>query len=596
MIKFIKQQYVNGNIFYFIIIAICLYAIFPFVYLIQYNLPGASDDVLHSFYLKDKSYFNGIMTWYKTGYNGRFANAVLMQLPERPFMNIWFARSFPLLLILSLTISIYYFITSFKTKDTKNNLLFSLLTMTFFMSYTPSIHQFYWYSGSSVYIVPTILYFFLLGILIRYFNKKMNFFHILFSIICIFFIIGSHESWMIIGFLTILIFFVNEIYNKRKLKLSSYIIIFWALTLLLLFLLAPGNSHRLVGESNSAENANLWASASLSLLKTGTFIKDWYLNIGFIIIAIGILIHPIKDQTNKTNSKHSLSIYILVLSIVLTVFISTFIVMFSLGHLKDFRLRGILPGYFVSTILVIILLKFLNLRQIKLFKKTTINTSLFLISIGLGLLVSNSKNVKNAYIDIFSKNAKIESEQILWTYNFIINSKENVLSIPMINRMTKTLYLPKVPEVGSFYSWALDQYFNKKIVVNKNISYEKFHFQNDTTISKCEVKLSQNNQFSCSYKFPIDEINKSAERTFLVQAKIKNPEDINKDTKTMIVFDSSPYWKGFYLKDLVDTTGFLYFKHKVPKNYNYDNNEFKVYFYNPSNDSIVISKINVTIL
>lgn len=81
----INYSKLENKILASIIFLLSLIVIGPFLYLAQYNVPGASDDLFHGFNMTDRSYFNSIYHWYKDGYNGRFANAFFMLIPGRPF-------------------------------------------------------------------------------------------------------------------------------------------------------------------------------------------------------------------------------------------------------------------------------------------------------------------------------------------------------------------------------------------------------------------------------------------------------------------------------------------------------------------------------
>jgi len=599
MLEYIKRQYNEGNFLLLIIIILCLFAIFPFLYLIQYNITGASDDLAHGFYLIDKSYIDGILTWYNNGYNGRYANAVIMQIPERPFLNLNFGKVFPAVLLLFMSTSLFYLLNSVNGKiNWKNNLLYTLLILTFFLSFTPSIHQFFWFSGATVYIFPTICYFFLLGLLIGHFNKKYGILKIIISALLLFFVIGSHENWMVIGLITVLLFVVNTFLKKERLKPSSYFILIWTLLLVSFVLFAPGTTQRMAGESTKSSNADIWGSFCYALIYSGTYIKEWFLNIGVLITLAGIAISPQKQSLNKQYFKSFSNIFLFLVAFIF-IYSSFFILLYSLGISREIRLRGVLPGFFISSLIIFYLIKELNLKlkTKKFFNKITKTTSYIVITIGLFIGISSSSNIHNAYDDILSGNAKEASEQILWMKKYIESSSEKELRLPQVNTKTKSLLLFFVPySSDTWYSWAVDKYYKKSITLDKSISFDEFKFYNDTTGSENYVKLCEKKKYSYSYKFSLNNISKSNKETIVVEAKIGNHNLISKDNKCMLVFDCAPFWKGYYIKDIIQKSGYIQINQIIPKIDNPEQDILKVYFFNPSNDTIIIEKMNAKIL
>lgn len=599
MTTFLKKQYSEGNILFYLIILLCLFAIFPFIYLIQYNIPGASDDMAHGFLFIDKSYFDGIYTWYTKGYNGRFANAFFMQLPGRPFLNTGFGKVFPFFTFTCFFASIFYLLNSINGKiNWKNNLFFSLLIFTYFLAFTPSVQQFYWYSGTTVYILPAIFYFVLLSLLIKNFNKKFSAFKLIIATLLLFFIIGSHENWMIIGLITVFFFIANSLLSKEKIIFSSYFILIWAIILASFVLFAPGTTHRMSGEGGVSGNADLWGSLCHSVLYSGSYIKDWFLNIGFVISFIGLIFLP-QSKTVKSDTLKEYSNILLLIIAFAFIFISFFILLYSLGLHVKLRLRGILPGFFTSSIIIFYLARRLsmNSRISSLTDKISKNANYIIIITGLVLGISSSPNINNAYTDIFSGNAKEASQQILWLQNFINKSKEKELRIPQLNLKTKTLYLLSIPyPEDGWNSWTINTYFHKKIILDTNITFEEFLFINDPLNSTKEVQLSPNRQYSPGFKISLDSIMESQKQSVLVRAKIKNFASITANTKCMLVFDCKPYWKGFYLKDLIKESDFINFQLKIPDIENPPTRVLKVYFYNPGNDTVIISKMDVKLL
>jgi len=216
MIDNLKKTNQIENLFLFFIAIICLFSLYPFIFLACLNLPEASDDFFHAVFHTKNSYWEGIKEWYTGGYNGRYANAIFMLLPGRPFMNVGFSRTFPIVIIVFLYIGLLLLFDSLNRKKWKHNIIYSLIVITFFYTFIPDIKLFYWYSGATVYIFSLVMYIFLLDLFIRFFNKKQNIFYIISSVLLLFLIIGSHENWMIISFITIILFVIDNMLKKEK--------------------------------------------------------------------------------------------------------------------------------------------------------------------------------------------------------------------------------------------------------------------------------------------------------------------------------------------------------------------------------------------
>lgn len=587
----IKNQINNGNLLYALIICLLLFSIFPFIYLIQYNLPGASDDMLNSHVFKEFSYFDAISEWYKTGYNGRYANSALLLLPGRPYMNVWFARTIPHLSFLCLLLSAYFLVRSiFKNINIKNSILITLTFVSFYICFIPSIREFYWFSGSSVYILPAILYLLMLGLLISFFNKNNNPLVIIALIVCLFFTIGSHEAWVVLCFFTILGFVIFELINKRKFKLSTYIIIACTLVLTYFFIKAPGNTNRFYNESQVFDNGDFLGSAIMSTFESMSLISKWFVNFGFLLIIVAILTYPRKNEQTKYAGTKTI---LLVVAILLSVFISVFILKFSLGHLTyPMRYRGIIPGYTIALILFLCLL--LNSRNVFYIKERykNINLSYALLLLGLIFNITSSENLKDAYVDIVSHRAKIESEQVQWVENFISSSDQETIYIPSINKGTKTLYFLEIPEPNTWYAWVLKVHTNKNIFIDHSLNFEKFQFSHDSTT--LSLTVNPQDEFSHTHEFPIDDIKKNNFTKLRIRAIINNDSNISHENKILLVIQCGDFWKAYNIEDLkaIHNNGLFSITHNInTKILNSD--VLKVYFWNTEMDSLNISKFKI---
>ncbi|MDR2009185.1 MAG: DUF6056 family protein [Bacteroidales bacterium] len=504
-----------------VLIILCsLSIIFPFIYLSFLNVPGAEDDLFHGFFYEDKSFFDGIFYWYQSGYNGRYANAVFMQLPGRPFMEIWFARTFPIVMICGIFCGILYLFDAVNRKDWKNNIIYSLLILAFFVAYVPDIHLFHWYSGATVYIVPAVFYLFLLGNFIKYFNKSSSFFYIVSSIILMFFIIGSHENWMIITLVTIALFFLNSILKKEAIKWHSLLILFFAVIFTAAMVFAPGTNRRLNDESTSSPNRNIKEAIKYSFIHMWKPILKWYFNIGSLLCFLGVLCMP-KKTTEKL--KNFIPKGILFILFLFVIYFGFFVIIFSVtnDNIKYFS-RGYAPNFFVATLIILLLIYKISWHPgiVKISQKLNKNISNLLILSGFIVIFFISPNVLRAYSDIISGNARKETSENAWVQNYLKNCAEYSLKIPEFNRKTNTIMFFHVsPQKGDYWYWLTEAYFKKDVTLDHSITIEEFIKLNSPRIP---FVLDSGMPDSYIYKFEKERLLSTPEKKIVIEINAKD--------------------------------------------------------------------------
>ncbi len=468
------------------ILGICLCGIMPFLLLCQYNVPGASDDMFHAINMTNRSYFNAIWHWYFVdGYNGRFANAFFMLVPGRFFMKSWFGVVFPLVVFAALYLSLRYLVRSFSSVSEKLTWVLPAIFFAFIVSYVPSVKQFYWYSGATVYTVPAVLYFFLLGILIRHFNENLTVKKMCVIGVLLFFIICSNENWAIGTIITVMLFSLNVLLEK-KLSTKQWTLVGLAFLFFVMLVFAPGSMRRLDSESDVCANGNLLASMVLLFTHVGTYFSSWFCNVGAILLFGGCFL--LRKYT-KQNVLKNLSIQLLVISFFVILILGIFILLYSLGHFGPIRERGLIPIFVVEVAFAaLILIRVGENLWNKLDGKVSISayTQYCVIAVGLLLSISASSNVKNAYSDIFSGNAQRDAEENLWVQSYLMNSPVDSVSVPQVRNQSKTLYYFYIPGTKpSWEYWIAKTYFNKKdISVNSSMSMSEFRKANSLPAKK----------------------------------------------------------------------------------------------------------------
>lgn len=585
--------YLKKNIYQIIIIVISLFVIFPFVYITQYNIPGASDDILHGWLKADMSYFEGIWSWYSTGYNGRFANAFFMQIPGRIFLEPWFGKSFPLVLFACLYFSFFYLLKAYNGLKNRTNFFYATVLLAFLLSQTPDTHQFYWFSGSSVYILPAIFYFIFIALQIKGTKKPSSGLNTFLSILLLFFIIGSHENWMIIGFITSLLFFINPLLQKNRLPKGQIWIMVFTLVFAGFVLFAPGTTHRMAMEGTQVQNSDFWASISLAPLNISNFFSNWFLNWGSLISVFGIMILSSQKREYRNVLKSYSAEFWMYLSLIF-ILLGAFILLYSLGHFVELRIRGMVPT-FISCLIALLIFVDLICENDKIrhnFSQFSKKNGYFVLSIGLIVLFTNSANLKNAYLDILTGNAKEAAIQSTWVQNYLKTTSEKIVYVPQLNRKTKTLYtfiIPEKPE--GWYHWAATKYFNKeKIILNYNITLNDFI---EMRSNNRGIMLYSKSKYCPINTYNINDLQKKENTRINVKASFFNCDP---DSKAMLVFESDPLWQAYFIKDIIDENNKIDFNWDFPADSTFNKSILKVYFLNSFDDVVLIDSFESKIV
>lgn len=468
-----KIDNTKENIYVIISMLLCCIGLLPFILLSQYNVPGASDDLFHAFFMNTRNYFSGVWHWYIDGYNGRYANAFFMQIPGRIFMYPLFGKIFPLFILTGLYCSLRFLVSSCLTTKSYIQKTLPIILLTYIVLYIPSVEQLYWYSGATVYTIPTILYIFLLGILIRHFDSSLTIKIIVLIGLLEFFIIGSNENWMAVTFFTIILFTINRI-KVNDLNKSQWSVIILTCIFVLLLILAPGSSGRLGAESNSDNgNGNVLASFVTMFFHTKQYIFSWFgLGSLLIITSICLLVSHIEKPIFQ-----NLSSGFLVITFFVFLLIGIFIMKFSLGHLVEIRERGLISIFIVTLFLLIIIVSRL-LKKLNIYQWSN-NTKYIILLVGLLFCFSESNNFQKASLDILTGTAKQDAEENLWIQDYLMNSTESEIYMPQFQHKSKTLYYLSLPlDEKSWEHWIATTYFHKKkILVDKSLKMAEYRQQ-----------------------------------------------------------------------------------------------------------------------
>jgi hypothetical protein len=342
-------------------------------------------------------------------------------------------------------------------------------------------------------------------------------------------------------------------------------------------------------EGNKAENADFWASLSLAPFYISEFINTWILNWGTLISIFGLLVLS-SHKTGNAKILFAYRKYFWGYLIIVLIIGGSFILLYSLGHFVPLRIRGMVPTFIVVTIISLHLISICgeDEKVRKIANRISLKTGYYILVIGLILTFSSSANVKNAYVDIFSGNAKEAAFQSEWVQNYLKNTQSKTVHVPQINRETKTLYTFVVPEnTDTWYHWSTAIYFKKdKILIDYNHEINEF----------IKIKSNPNGiPLYSEYKFCpvkdyyISDLNGKENAKIEVSAVVM---EIMPNSKAMLVFECDPIWQGFPINDIKNSSGKIDFTWSFPADSAFNANVLKVYFFNPNDDIVMLKSFN----
>ncbi len=569
------------NIIVIFLFSIVLLGLIPFLLISYYNVPGASDDIMHAVFQLDKNYLKGVYDWYADGYNGRYANAVIMQMPGRVFMYKSFAKIFPVVEIIAIYMALYYLFSQY-TKGGKKTLLWSVLFGTYILAYIPDIQQVYWFSGATVYVFPIIFFLVFLGLHIKIYkqqqiwaerkdnkSKQKYTSSIIQNIILFisgFFIIGSSEIWMGAALSTTVLFYLDTWLKEKKWNNAFLFPLLSVIVFTALVVFAPGTTTRLDGEGQFFNNRNTVGSLIISFISFGTYFQEWFVQLGIgLILLSGFLSKP---KSKPVRLLSSLSFPQLIGWFFIVLLFSFFIVHYSLGHLEIIRMRALVPIFVYASLFVLFLLYSGTTKMEKFFlfkiKKSKIYSDI-LFSAGFLFLIISSQNVQVVYDDLLRGKAKIYEAQVESVNQYMSEHQGENISLPAFTSCPKT--------------------FN--VSLNNNISMEHFI---DIYTNGEGVKVFKENPFYNISSFSRKALEAQQQQHVHVKARIREGND---NGVARLVFECHPYWEGVRL-DTIMKGSVLDFNWTLPQGAAFEKDKLKVYFFNSGESPIFIQKASVT--
>jgi len=421
-IKFINNYY---HLFFVIIL---LYILTPFLILFYYNQP-VNDDFYFAVEFRQFGFFNAISNYYFQ-FGGRVVALIHLSFVDFLISHIFWFRIIGVIFVLIHLYSVFYFLkTLFNKNELKLNFTFFVFFVIIELLFLPTPQQgFFWFTGMVAYILPFSYLLFTLSFYLKYNENRQKKYYFL-TLLFLALASGSHEliAFILISILVLfkLVGFLQSNYN---LKIYSFeiVIISILIPILLIVILAPGNSQRELGIVN---NNSFLTSIIISLKTLFLLVIKWLQN--GVIISISLLFISVISQKKYFFS--NLKINNFILAVIGFIFILLFTILASLHFGGDlpYRVLNITFLLFIFFYFITIWL-FISLLNNK-FRITELNLIYkFLIMIFLIFQLKDGK-IRIAYKDILSGDAKQFSKE--WDIRNL-NSKNNKGKELIVNRIS----------------------------------------------------------------------------------------------------------------------------------------------------------------
>lgn len=314
---------------HFLIFSIIVFTLFfsIIIFLSQYLFPCGEDMIItRDIFSNEKPiyyYYTQLDARYFTNFLYQFLNPLYYNLP------FWVFKLIPSFLVLTLTLSIYYLISTC-CNNKKISISYSLLLVTIFFSFVPNTKTALFFMGASYhYTVFIILLINILSVAIKYIQNKSFFNAILLSFL-IFIFHGSNEYSLLTSLLLMIVIIASEIKTCKKIKSSTLLIIIVYILSSILVIKAQGNYNRIHSESSSWFSelpfyAKAYQISSRLFIDNLIFLKNIILKKPFIIILaffwMGISINSkLKFPKQIINTKNIKTTYLLLSFFILFVF------------------------------------------------------------------------------------------------------------------------------------------------------------------------------------------------------------------------------------------------------------------------------------
>lgn len=410
---------------------------------------------------------------------GRYFTYALLSLNPLILHSITGYKILIFLMMAALLIVLYFFVKQIfgNVLSKPEKFLISLSLIFLYFYGMPSVSEgFYYLTGVALYNLSLILLMLFCVYVIKIKDDgsgRNNFKSIVACTFLFLTVLGSCELAIVLMTYLIIILFLNDLINNKKVnKLWAFFILLILISGLILYF-SPGNVHRSDKYSLRHEFIN---SAYNSFAFTMSSIYYWIFKTplsGISVLLLPVFISFYKRSAGKEilqSSVFKTKLYITLPCSVLILTSLNFIIFFTINIIPYYRIQNFI--YFIFLLLWFYNLLVLSFYLSEKFKFSISDYSKYIYLTGSVVLVlflfRKNNNIRTAYSELIRGTASEYDSRMNERYNIIYNCTSDSCLVDSIKNVPKTLgevQLTSDP-MSNFNRW-YSRYFHKKYIYLK---------------------------------------------------------------------------------------------------------------------------------
>ncbi len=416
------------------ILFVGILTILPLIIISFFNNPTA-DDFCYNCKSRDLGFWNAQFSWYND-WTGRYISSAILSIKSLVSGSFLFYKLIPILLLISIFISIYYLCSLlFSNLKKKDFCLITFFVMIMYLFQMPKISEgLYWLAGSITYQVSNIFTILLFCLLIKFIqtNKLLYLIlSILFSIITV----GTNEVSMLLINIILGAVLIFKSIQKQKINYPILILLIFTFVFSIVVIKSPGNSIRADYYPNKEQ---LFYSIYKSILAVKSYIGIW---IPFIILFTILFF----DYFNKKNNAKALIFFdvnpIIILIVVLAIpFIGFFTGYWGVGRIPPLRTINTIYFYFLIGLVYLTFVLYFKLKKENRDFITYSKWVKYLLITIIIIQFGQKNNIRTAYSDLLKGKAYNYDLELKSRYKIIKNNSNDTLYVPILTSKPKTIF------------------------------------------------------------------------------------------------------------------------------------------------------------
>lgn len=449
-----------------LIILLSFLCILPFLIFAFYSHPSAEDDFHICVQVYQSDFWQAQAHWFNS-WQGRFFATAVNSLSPWCFDSLFGYQFFNFIQLCLFCSAICFFIDELTLKQLSDKWSLALagIFLIIYFYLAPELNLWYWYVGSTTYLLPVILMFVHWALVFRLNNisQKTNKILLIIAIsLLIIAVCGSQESIMLLLTTLWFLILIYRLIDEKKFSWLTFYFFVLCIICLLIVMNAPGTKNR---AGYYTENKLFFKSAIFAGINLLKMAKQWLSN--SLILPMTLFFIPfsykIQEKLEKTPFILGLNPIFSVFIWLLCLFIPPFTVLYGLGGTDiPERTQNVMYIYFVMGwfLNVYILTSFLHQKwQIKAPTLPLFANILLILMLSLALIKDN--NIRLAYTELLNGTAVTYDEQLVNRYEEIKQSKQDTVYVDSLYAVPTTIY---TKDIISWLANPYGQYFGKKAV------------------------------------------------------------------------------------------------------------------------------------